>query len=433
MTKSPPHDVFIEQVVIGAMLVNPEVAATIKATLIPDNFYRDAHKIIMETAISLNGNIDYASVATALKTNGKLEQCGGIDYLTSLADEIAITAGIQQHIRTIKNLSARRNIINNAMQCAEKMYDLDSDYMTSVQEFGLKIKDHLAGPNRLSQEVREWVENEANGVFYMTEIYKNLGIMTKYDKNNVSQVLSRLSKEGLVERALGRNGCFRKINYEYDLIDWKSEKTDFIDLTFPLGIHRWVHFMPKNIICIAGSPDSGKTALLLNIVMLNQRKHEVWYFSSEMGAMELRSRLENFDDYDKIDWRFNAVERASDFADIIHPDAINVIDFLEIGDAFYKVADMIGDIYKKLKTGIAVIAIQKNKGSELGRGGSFSLEKPRLYMTLDSVKPRGNVIKIVKAKNWRDSMLNPNGQALKFKIVRGCNLIQTGSWDLEIE
>ena len=69
-----------------------------------------------------------------------------------------------------------------------------------------------------------------------------------------------------------------------------------------------------------------------------------------------------------------------------------------------------------MKNGIAIVALQKKRGVELGRGAEFSLEKPRLYLSMENGE-----IKIVKAKNWRRKDVNPNGMVSKFKIVNGCD------------
>jgi hypothetical protein len=105
---------------------------------------------------------------------------------------------------------------------------------------------------------------------------------------------------------------------------------------------------------------------------------------------------------------------------------LNIIDFLEIHDEFYKVGALIKDIFDKLSTGLAVIAIQKNRGRDEGLGGQRSLEKPRLYMAMEPGK-----LKIVKAKNWLNSTMNPNGMCMEFKLAKGCYFKGTGTWKRE--
>jgi len=186
-----------------------------------------------------------------------------------------------------------------------------------------------------------------------------------------------------------------------------------------------VEIMNGNLIVIAGVPNTGKTALVLNILRYNMKKWGVHYFNSEMGASELKKRLELFDDATLPDWEnLNAYERSDNFGDVVVSGKgnLNVIDFLEIHDNFYEVGGKLNDIYRKLKGAIGIVCLQKNAGVDTGLGGMRSLEKPRLYLAVDYGK-----VKIVKAKNWKGHE-NPNRKQCEFKIVKGCNLIMTSQW-----
>jgi hypothetical protein len=73
------------------------------------------------------------------------------------------------------------------------------------------------------------------------------------------------------------------------------------------------------------------------------------------------------------------------------------------------------------------VALQKKRDAELGRGGDFGLEKPRLYLSMDKGK-----CTIQKAKNWVNPEKNPNGLVINFKVVGGCKFIITNDWHEEI-
>ena len=183
--------------------------------------------------------------------------------------------------------------------------------------------------------------------------------------------------------------------------------------------------MPKNIIVVAGESNAGKSAFLLNIAAKNMIDHKVFYFSSEMGGAELKERLQNFNE--KMPFKMwehcTFIERANDFDIAIRPDDINIIDFLEIHDEFYKIGGFIKKIFDKLNKGIAVIAIQKNKGRDDGLGGARSIEKARLYLSM-----RPGAIKIVKAKNWVSGLINPNGLEKQFKLAKGMIFSDASNW-----
>jgi hypothetical protein len=274
----------------------------------------------------------------------------------------------------------------------------------------------------LAAEVKEWVV-ATDGVFDATQCVKELGLATKGDKRNVNKVLERLKNEGIIDRYGDKRGCYRLRETDLQAMDIMSPSQQPLDLIYPFYLHTVFVTLPRNIIIVAGEPDSGKTALLMQIVWANKAKFDIHYFNSEMGEMELRSRLSKFGK-PLAEWqKVHFWERSSNFADVIRPDAINVIDFLEVTEDFWKIGTWIKQIHDRLRRGIAIIAIQKARGAAVGRGGHVTLEKPRLYLNMEPGK-----ITIVKCKNWREEDFNPNGQELKFRLVKGCEFIIDEYW-----
>ncbi len=273
----------------------------------------------------------------------------------------------------------------------------------------------------LAADVREWILS-TNGVFSSTEIYSCLQLSTREDRKNVSIILKRLSQEGLIEKYGNKNGQYRCLDNELAPLDWQNADVDPLDLIWPFDIHGLVSMYPGNVAVIAGAPNSGKTAFILNFIRLNQNKYQIHLFSSEGGKEELRQRISKFE-YPHKSWNFFAWDRASDFADVIKPDDINIIDYLEIHDEFYKIGGIIKSISDRLKSGFALIAIQKNNGRDEGLGGTRGLEKPRLYLSMDAGR-----LKIVKAKSRVDESKNPNGLSIDFKLAQGCKFVPQSEW-----
>lgn len=302
------------------------------------------------------------------------------------------------------------------------------------KDIPIKIKSALKRTEKqeknLSQEIRDFVLS-TSGHFLSTEVYNCLLLSTRKEKKLCSKVLSELAKEKIIERTGSKNGNFRLISDEAPDIDIYAPKKEFLKLQFPLELHSYYHAMPKNIIIIAGTQDAGKTAFLLRFVAMNMnRGMKIRYQTSEMGTAELQNRLEMFEDIPMNQWeRVNFKENSSNFQDYILPNGINVIDYLEVTDNFYLVGSELKKIFDRLETGIAVIGLQKDFKAELGRGGTFSLEKPRLYVSLTSNPPEGGIAKIVKCKNWADKRINPNGRECNFKIRDGNQIRQVTKWD----
>jgi hypothetical protein len=275
----------------------------------------------------------------------------------------------------------------------------------------------------LAERIEAWIF-ETTGWFSYEECDKELGIRDSKDKDNRRQIIKRLKDAGLVESHSSHNKLLRHVKVATRLIDFKSANLRTpLAIKYPFGIENYFRTYPRNLVVIAGAADAGKTAFLLNLIRLNMADFSIYYQSSEMGAAELASRLEKFEGIGLEDWNFIAEERSRDFPDIIRPDCLNIMDYLELAGDFYMVADYLKQIHDKLSSGVAVVALQKRRNAELGRGGDFGLEKPRLYLTMDAGK-----LTIQKAKNWTDPQVNPNNLTLNFKIVNGCKFIVTEDW-----
>lgn len=273
------------------------------------------------------------------------------------------------------------------------------------------------GKQALADRIGTFVD-ATQGYFSVSDLDKELQIVTSQDKGNRRVVLHRLVGKHILERHPSKDGIFRRIENESPIIEWEiADVSNIFQINWPFELENHVLMYPKNIAIIAGSPNAGKTAFLLNLIRMNMGKNLIHYYSSEMGAEELKLRLSKFEGVSK--WVFDARERSSNFADVIYPDDINIIDYIEITSGeFYMIGQELRQIFDKLNKGIAVIALQKKKGAELGRGAEFSLEKPRVYLSMDY-----GTLKIIKAKNWAVEGMNPNGVEFTFSLVNGAKFI----------
>lgn len=281
--------------------------------------------------------------------------------------------------------------------------------------------DKMDKDRSLAAQIRLWVTENPGRHFNLNTLDSEVGIYDQGDKNNRWHIIRRLQTEKLVDRY---RGSYRVVADGSVPLNWRQADASCIKtLKFPFQLEKYVRILPKNIIVVAGSKDAGKTALLLNFIRLNMNMHKIFYYSSEMGELELKNRLVKFEQEGLCkldDWKFEARERAFDFQDVVgkNPDDIHIIDFLEVHEDFWQVGGLIFQIWDKLKTGVAIIALQKNPGVEFGLGGSRSIEKARLYLSIDTGK-----LTIKSGKNWAQEGLNPTNKSWGFKLVGGCKFI----------
>lgn len=268
----------------------------------------------------------------------------------------------------------------------------------------------------------------STGFFLTSELFIELNLTSRDFKKAATLELLRLKKAGTLEPCGDKRGCYRRVEKDVEELRWWEADIDLpFDVSLPFDLHRQVNIFPRNIIVVAGATNAGKTAFLLNAALQNMYHAKVNYFTSEMPLEEIKLRLSLFEEVglvSKIDeWRkVTFKERVHNFHQVIEPDAINIIDYLELTDQFYKVAEDINAIYTKLNKGIAIIGLQKEKGAEWGIGGKFTAFRSRLYIALDDGR-----LKIIKAKNWsKQTIENPVGQVFTFKLWKGAKFIIAG-------
>lgn len=273
-------------------------------------------------------------------------------------------------------------------------------------------------------ELLEYWVGLAPGAFHVSDLSRH--------KDNQQLYIDRLEnlvQKGILEHHGNKRGWYQPRQTKLDEIDYVNVDESYVDIWLPFDLSDLVEIHSGNVIVIAGAPNAGKTALVLNMIRENRHKGwDIFYFSSEMGGAELQKRLKKFDGISIDSWGFKAYRRAENFHDVVMPgkNSLNIIDFLEVHDSFYKIGEYIKRIHDNLNNAIAVICLQKNPDQDTGLGGYRTMEVTRLALALD----RGRV-KVTKAKNFMIPEKNPNGFMKDFKLVNGCKIIDQHGWYTE--
>lgn len=394
-----------EKAVISILVKSNEVMEHLTERSIEDDYFHSPmmQSIFKECSslLDMGYNLDPHAVFGRLRNKYNAEQLKGI--IKELWDSAILTTDLSFHIDNLILYFNKRKCISNGIESIDKGYN------------GKLLEDFII-KKTVPDQIRKYIQ-ETTGDFNIIDLDRELQIKTQDQKNHRRVILFRLMKEDFIEKIGKRTGNYRLIIKDENIINWQNADIDnTYNLILPFGIHNLINLYPKNIIVIAGVPDAGKTAFLLNILHDNMEQHKIFYFSSEMGEQEFKLRLSKFKDCKA--WDFTAIERSHDFVDVIRPDHLNIIDFFEVHDNFFDIAAQFTKLHNKLDKGICIIAIQKKKDAEYGRGAEFSLEKARLYLSMDS-----GVLKIIKAKNWKNPAINPNNRIYNFKLINGCEFL----------
>jgi len=200
------------------------------------------------------------------------------------------------------------------------------------KETAIKIKSALDRSERqkkgLTEEIREMIVTTSCNIS-TTFVYNRQQVTTREDKKKVAVILNRLAKEGLLKPTCVRAGEYRIVDSQCEPQQWQDADTSSVDVWLPFELDQTAELQPGNISVIAGTKDSGKTAVLLNVAKENLTKYQVHYFSSEMGKAEFMKRVDLFPYTTAKQLEIKFYERADNFADVIKGGEgnLNVIDF----------------------------------------------------------------------------------------------------------
>jgi len=261
-------------------------------------------------------------------------------------------------------------------------------------------------------DVEEWIK-DTTGEFHLKDVLVQLNLEPD-NYGHLKTVMSRLCKKGLAKSVGRRDGFYKAINTEYDTLNFKGKNpTGYFDIKYPFGLEEYVKTPRRSVVVVGGSVDAGKSAIAHNLIALNHGKYKIILFDSENSDAEIEDRLSKHEGY--MGWADDLVRsRSDDFEDVIEPDALNIIDYLEAPENLWEIRRPLRRIRDKLNQGVAVIMLQKPEGRDLPYGKDWAKQLARVVLTME-----GGVIKILKGKSWAKTETNPVGLRWSFKLVGG--------------
>jgi replicative DNA helicase len=236
----------LEEVVLGAMLLERDALTEVIDIIKPDIFYKDAHQKICEAIHRLFRNsepIDILTVTNELKKSKDLDSVGGAYYIAQLTNRVASSANIEYHARILVQKHIERELISSSSEIIKMAYD------ESVDVFDL--------------------------------LDKAQGNLFELSENNFRR--SYVSMDSIVREAVEEIQNAR--NHKEELRGVPTGFTELDALTG--GLQR------SDLLILAARPGMGKTALALTMArnMAVEYNRPVAVFSLEMAAVQLTTRL----------------------------------------------------------------------------------------------------------------------------------------------
>ncbi|HNY75350.1 MAG TPA: replicative DNA helicase [Bacteroidales bacterium] len=244
--KIPPSDLETEEVVLGAILIEPNALATVIDILQPEVFYKEAHQRIFAAVLALypiGEPIDVITVTNYLRKSGEIDFIGGPAYIAQLTDRVISAANIEYHARILIEKYIQRKLIEISNNIITEAYDATSDAFDTLNE-------------------------AENALFQINE--QNL----RRSFRSMPSVLQVVREQ--IETAYKNQGEYTGVVSGFYQLD---------QLTGGL--------QPSDLIIIAARPGMGKTAFALSMArnMAVEFGFPIAFFSLEMTAPQLVIRI----------------------------------------------------------------------------------------------------------------------------------------------
>jgi len=232
-----PHSREAEEAVVGSVLINADVYS--ETGLQADNFYIHKLRFIWDAFTSLHNRssgIDFLTVCQELENTNRLEEVGGLAYLTALLNQVPTS-------------------LNAA------------DYADIVRE--------------------KWTAR------HRLQVANTLAVKSYQGQNDISEELDALSKSVTVKR-----GAIKMREGLNELMSFVAEREKHPSDVW--GIHTGLPdldnmtggLQSQQTTLIAGKPEAGKTTLMLQIAMDAAAKgHGVAIYELEMDLANVQMRM----------------------------------------------------------------------------------------------------------------------------------------------
>ncbi len=245
MARSIPNNQEAEQSLLSSMFISKNALEKATDTLSEEDFYYDNNRVLFSVLDGLNKKnvpIDMTSVVTELKNNNKLNEAGGISYITEVLNSEAVATNADYYIKKVSDTALLRRLIKASEEIGTLGYESMDDVDEALDEAEKKILNVVK--NRQSSEFRPFKD-------VLLSAQRNLEELSK-SKGEVTGIAS-----------------------------------GFIDLDrLTAGFHE------NQLIIVAARPAMGKTVFSLNIaVNAALAGKSVAIFNLEMDAVQLANRM----------------------------------------------------------------------------------------------------------------------------------------------
>ena len=140
--KLQPQATELEELVLGAMMLEKDAVMTVLSILKAEMFYNGNYQHIYRSIEKLfySGHpVDISTVANQLKSNGLLESVGGVHEVAQLTNRVGSAANVDYHSRIIYQKWLSREMIRISNLTIKDCYEDTTDILKLIEETAKQI------------------------------------------------------------------------------------------------------------------------------------------------------------------------------------------------------------------------------------------------------------------------------------------------------
>ena len=216
-----PQNIDAEQALLSSIFLNNRAIERVSDFLFPEHFSNSVHAEIYSACLKLiaQGNLaDPVTLQDYFKSNGKLDEIGGVDYLFKLSNSIISGASVYEYGVLVYDKALRRKLISFGKEVIDDAFTVD-----------------------IEKDATKQIEIAEQKLYNLAT--------TGLDSNGATPI------------SLGLSDTLSQIEYARQKNGLAGISTGFDDLNRVIG-----GFNPSDLIVLAGRPGMGKTTFALNLL-----------------------------------------------------------------------------------------------------------------------------------------------------------------------
>jgi replicative DNA helicase len=139
-----PYNEDAERALLGSLLISPDIYNDVRGSVVANDFYVHKNRWVFEAIASLierKSAVDHVTICEELESGGRLQELGGVGYMTQLVSSAPNSTHAGDYAKIIKENSIRRQMLVTSNNLANLAYNTELSQDEVQDSFNKSIED----------------------------------------------------------------------------------------------------------------------------------------------------------------------------------------------------------------------------------------------------------------------------------------------------